>query len=122
MKKIICVSLTMSMLLMSVVSGHAERHGGRSWGPGWGPVVGLGLGLGLWELSRPYYYPYDSYNYPSPVIVQQQPADVYYIQQAPQPAAAPAYWYYCQEPQGYYPYVKQCTKGWMKVVPTPPDK
>jgi hypothetical protein len=29
------------------------------------------------------------------------------------------YWYYCQEPQGYYPYVKQCPGGWMKVLPQP---
>jgi hypothetical protein len=123
MKKIICISLAVSMLLMSAVSGQAERHGGRGWGPGWGPVVGLGLGLGLWELSRPYYYPYGSYYYPPPVIVQQQPSDVY-IQQAPQPAPAPvqeqSYWYYCPDAQGYYPYVKQCPKGWLKVVPTPP--
>jgi hypothetical protein len=115
MKKIMCVSLALSILLMSAVSGQAERHGGRGWGPGWGPVVGLGLGLGLWELSRPYYYPYDSYYYPPPVIIQQQ---------APQPPSVPVqepvYWYYCQNPQGYYPYVTQCPKGWMKVVPTPP--
>jgi hypothetical protein len=32
----------------------------------------------------------------------------------------PIYWYYCQNPQGYYPYVKQCPNGWMKVVPSPP--
>jgi hypothetical protein len=33
------------------------------------------------------------------------------------------YWYYCRHPEGYYPYVKQCPEGWMKVVPnpTPPD-
>lgn len=125
MKKIICVSLAVLMLLISAAPGQAERHGGRGWGPGWGPVVGLGLGLGLWELSRPYYYPYDRYYYPQPVIIQQQSPDVY-IQQAPQPPSAPAqepvYWYYCQDPQGYYPYVKQCLKGWMKVVPAPPTE
>lgn len=26
------------------------------------------------------------------------------------------YWYYCKNPSGYYPYVKQCPSGWMKVV------
>ena len=30
------------------------------------------------------------------------------------------YWYYCQNPQGYYPYVNSCPGGWMKVVPQPP--
>ena len=34
-----------------------------------------------------------------------------------------SYWYYCENPQGYYPYVKSCPGGWMKVVPetAPPD-
>ena len=31
----------------------------------------------------------------------------------------PFYWYYCQDPQGYYPYVESCPSGWMRVVPTP---
>ena len=35
----------------------------------------------------------------------------------------PYYWYFCQDPQGYYPYVKNCPGGWMQVVPqmTPPN-
>jgi hypothetical protein len=34
-----------------------------------------------------------------------------------------SYWYYCQDPPGYYPYVKSCPGEWMKVVPetAPPD-
>lgn len=35
-----------------------------------------------------------------------------YEQQPPQP-----YWYYCQNPGGYYPYVQQCPNGWLQVVP-----
>ena len=32
----------------------------------------------------------------------------------------PHYWYYCDNPSGYYPYVKQCAnEGWLKVEPTP---
>ena len=57
--------------------------------------------------------------YPPPVVVQQAP--VVYMQLAPQAVPAqPAYWYYCQDPPGYYPYVNQCPRGWMKVVPAPP--
>jgi hypothetical protein len=124
MKKLICMSLAVLLLMMSAVSGQAERHGGgRGWGPGWGPVVGLGLGIGLWELSHPYRPGY--YYYPQPVIIQQAPSDIY-IQEAPQlapvPTREPVYWYYCPDPQGYYPYVNQCPKGWMKVVPTPPGQ
>ena len=36
----------------------------------------------------------------------------------------PYYWYYCTDPQGYYPYVKSCPGGWLTVVPnvTPPNQ
>ena len=38
-----------------------------------------------------------------------------------QPETQPqSYWYYCQNPQGYYPYVQQCPEGWQTVVPAPP--
>jgi hypothetical protein len=30
------------------------------------------------------------------------------------------YWYYCDNPPGYYPYVPQCPSGWRPVAPTPP--
>ena len=38
----------------------------------------------------------------------------------PQAQAAPVannYWFYCVDPAGYYPYVKNCNKTWMQVVP-----
>jgi hypothetical protein len=40
-------------------------------------------------------------------------------QEQPQPQTAQQYWYYCQDPQGYYPYVQQCPRGWQPVSPTP---
>jgi hypothetical protein len=88
--------------------GHGSHVGVGIWlGPGWGP--------GWWG---PYYYPpyYPYYSEP-PIVIQEQPE--VYVQPAPQ-SEQPSYWYYCKEPQGYYPYVKQCPNGWMKVVPTPP--
>jgi hypothetical protein len=33
------------------------------------------------------------------------------------PPPAPVYWYYCQNPAGYYPYVAECPGGWVPVVP-----
>jgi hypothetical protein len=30
------------------------------------------------------------------------------------------YWYYCRNPEGYYPYVKKCPDGWLPVAPLPP--
>jgi hypothetical protein len=55
------------------------------------------------------------------VIQQQRPA---YVQPAPQPEEETYYWYFCQESQGYYPYIKKCPGGWLKVIPPqpPPDE
>jgi hypothetical protein len=90
--------------------------GARYWGPRyWGPNVWLGSGY-WW--GWPYYgYPY--YSSP-PAVVQQPPVYV----EPNSPPQEPQYWYYCQDPQGYYPYVKQCPNGWMKVVPpdNPPGR
>jgi len=111
MIKFIRISLTVvAVLVTCAMPGQAARfHGG--WGWGWGPAVGLGL----WGLTYPYYgYPY----YPSygqaPVVLQQPTTEVY------EQPVEPTYWYYCQKPEGYYPYVKRCPSGWMKVVPSPP--
>jgi hypothetical protein len=71
-------------------------HGGR---PGWWWVVGP-----TW-----YYYPAPVYPYPDPYVPP--------VVTAPPPA--PATWYYCDNPPGYYPYVPQCTVPW-RPVPVPP--
>jgi len=91
------------LLLVGIVPGYA---GGsvRFW---------IGIGIPVWPWWGPYYYP----PYSAPVVIQQQ-APVY-EQQAPQGEAQQYYWYYCPESKTYYPYVKQCPSGWMKVVPTP---
>ncbi len=97
----------------AVHSARSAWHGGHGgvrfgvfvvpgfwWGaPTWGP----------WWWGRPYPY----YAAP-PVVIEQAPPT--YVQPQ-QPAAPPAYWYYCQNPQGYYPYIKECPGGWMTVVP-----
>jgi hypothetical protein len=90
---------------------HGPYYGGwhgpyHTWG--WGTTVVLG----------PFWYPYPYYQ-AAPVIVQQPPA--VYAQPEPQ---QDNYWYYCPNPQGYYPYIKSCPGGWMKVVPevTPPNQ
>lgn len=118
MKKFMQISVAIVAVLMACATP-GEAHGG--WG--WGPAVGLGLlGLGLWEASSPHYaYPYYPYAYPGPVVIQ-QPATEVYVQPAPQRAAESGYWYYCQDSQGYYPYVRRCPGGWMKVVPSPPPE
>jgi hypothetical protein len=46
------------------------------------------------------------------MVIREEPT--VYVQQEQE---EPQYWYYCQESQAYYPYVKDCPGGWMKVVP-----
>jgi hypothetical protein len=104
MKKI---GLTFLILLIitALMAGSAQArwHGYyRGWGPGifWGVPIVVG----------PLLYPFGRYPSP-PVVVQQPPV---YVQPQQEDAA---YWYYCENPKGYYPYVSSCPSGWMKVVP-----
>lgn len=90
--------------------GHSRFFGGDIWGdPWWGP----GWGPWWWGYGAyPYYYGY----WPPTVINQEEsPA---YVEPAPQ-TEEQTYWYYCPESRNYYPYVKKCPDGWLKVVPTP---
>jgi hypothetical protein len=89
--------------------GHFYRGGYHHHG---GPRVFIGGYYGF-----PYYY---SYGYYPKVFVQ--PPYSYAIPEPPvySESAQPYYWYYCNDPKGYYPYVTSCPGGWAKVVPTPP--
>ncbi len=106
MKKILCTTFVALTLIMGTSPpSHAGGHfRGSIWiGPVWGPA-----------------YPYPYYAGPpaivqQPVIIEQPSAE--YVQPAPSPEEQD-YWYYCPNPKGYYPYVKMCPKGWMKVVPS----
>jgi len=87
-----------------------------------GVVVGVGPFWGPWY---PPYYPY--YYYPPAPVVVTPPAPPVYIERSQEaPPAAPAAqenaWYYCRNPQGYYPYVKQCNGSWERVPATPPAR
>jgi hypothetical protein len=76
-------------------------HGGHGGRRGWWWVVGPD-----W-----YFYPAPVYPYPDPF----QPPVV--VVPPPPSVAAPAYWYYCPNPAGYYPYVPQCRAHWQRVAP-----
>ena len=41
------------------------------------------------------------------------------VQQTSGVAPTP-YWYYCDAPKGYYPYVQSCSAGWRQVPTMPP--
>lgn len=88
-----------------------------------GPHVRFGFYMGV-PFGSPWYVPPPSYYYypPQTVIVRPPEPQVYIERQAPVAApSAPPVWYYCNNPQGYYPYVRQCPSGWLQVAPTPPS-
>jgi hypothetical protein len=132
MKKLLfAVFLAITMLFNSPFEGYAQKtsvsvsahykagHGHRGWEhPGrWrrdhrGPRI---YWRGSFVMVPWQIYPYYA---PPPVIIQQPPP--VYVQPEQH---EDLYWYYCPEPQGYYPYIQNCETGWMKVVPdaTPPN-
>jgi hypothetical protein len=102
--------------------GHHHGHSHLSiglgyFGPGFYGGYGYG-GYGFGGYGYPFYYP-PSYSYPQTVIVPTSPP--VYIQQPQAQPVQPqtSYWYYCQNPEGYYPYIKDCPVGWLQVAPQP---
>lgn len=111
----------LAALLASVAAGSAVADGpGRGYYHHhhrgyWGLAVGVPLGMALYASAQPpVYYP-PAYYAPRTVVVQSETP--VYIEK---PVARQAYWYYCNYPQGYYPYVQQCPGGWQRVLPSPP--
>jgi len=83
--------------------------------PYWGLGLGLLAGTALILATRPSVV-YSAPAYSPPVVVQSAPVVI-----SPPPAYAEQnWWYYCNYPAGYYPYVRACQSGWVRVPPTPP--
>ncbi len=96
-------------------SGAPRTHFRRHF---FGPTLGVFVAAPLFWPG--YFYP-PAYYYPPVVEAPYGPTE--YIEQGVAPAAPPqsqAMWYYCAEPEGYYPYVLQCPGGWQAVPPLPP--
>lgn len=110
----------LALLLLIPWTSHAGHgHHGRTrvyiGGSFWlGPP--LFWGPGPWV---PRYYYGGPVYFPLPPAYVQPPTG--YIQRGQEDSG---YWYYCDNPSGYYPYIKSCPGGWMKVVPetVPPDR
>ena len=130
------------IVLVLALAGHVAAGSALAWG--YGPRWSLGFSYGY---PGPYFWGppwYPAYYYPPTVIVTQPPQPVQYIERpapapvsnapiAPLPAPAPAaqaqtqtggltpgYWYFCENPRGYYPHVKECPVPWKAVPPVPP--
>ena len=112
MKRVGCLILATVMALAVSALPAPALAGGRPFHRV-GARVFVGVGpVWPWWWAPPVHPVYPVYS--APVIVQQSPP-VYIQQEAP----AQQYWYYCENPKGYYPYVQQCPAGWLKVVPNP---
>jgi hypothetical protein len=104
------VVATVVVLAASVVPSQADGWHGGWHHAGFGPRVFIGAPL-FWGprfvVDLPAYFAPPVYYAPPPVVVEPPAAHV-------QPQQ---YWYYCQNPPGYYPSVPQCPGGWMQVAP-----
>lgn len=103
-------------LLACLLAGNACADRGH-WHPRSSVQFGVYLG-GPWVY--PPYYPYPVYM-PPPVVIRPAPPPVYIERQQPALQLEPGYWYYCNEAQAYYPYVKECPGPWRQVAPQPPQ-
>lgn len=130
-KHLLLTSLLAGLCLASQLA-QAHPPGGR-WHGGVGVYFGSPYPFHAYPYGYPYGYPY-AYG-PPPVIIAQPPQPQVYIEQGsgattPAQVAPPAasagnnnaqgYWYYCEQADGYYPYVKECPAGWKQVTPSPP--
>ena len=112
--------------------GSGNWNGGSNWNGGnWRGghsrfVVGVGFGVPLWGWGwwPGYYYPAYYPAYPAyPYSYEPYSYDAYpsgaYIQQdttSSSPGGTANYSYYCPD-TGYYPQVRTCARGWLRVVP-----
>jgi hypothetical protein len=91
-------------------------YGPGYYDPFW-PYYGYGIGLGYGGYGYGGGYGYDApyYDYPP---VSEEPG---YLPPVGGNSAPPQdqYWYYCDDPAGYYPYVNQCSTDWRPVEPQP---
>jgi hypothetical protein len=93
-------------------------YGRGFYGGGFGAVGGLVFDPAFdWEFG-PFYEPYD-YGFYDPYAYAEPPI---LVPPLPAPGIAPApavpgsqYWYYCANPAGYFPYIRQCQVPWQTV-------
>jgi len=91
------------------VDEHARWVGGR-WNHGWHNGR-----YGWWWFAGGAWYFYTSPIYPYPGYVSD-----YYVDADDEGVPPGQYWYYCQSPPGYYPYIRRCMVPWQPVPAAAP--
>lgn len=92
---------------------------GGNWYHGW-----HGGNFGWWWTIGPAWYWYDYPVYPYPVYPAYAPGPYYdegYIPREDAGPPPPQVWYYCENSDGYYPYVTSCNGEWREVPVNPAD-
>lgn len=102
-----------------------HRRDGHVWGEPFYPYPPLPY---TWPYPP---YPYSQYYYPYPP--QYYPNNIYGDDDYPPapstrglvipgdlPMGSTAFWYYCDAPDGFYPYVKECSHEWTRIPISPP--
>lgn len=114
--------------------GHGHGH---FWGPFGGFLLGSAIVYSAMQPRTVYYAPQVAYwpygpvttigpaYYPDPIYVNPPMASVPPPPQGGSQVSAlgmpgSEWWYFCKDPNGYYPYVRECQTGWEKLSPTPP--
>jgi len=102
-------------------SGHSGGHsGGHSSGGHSGGHSHGHARFGGGFFVAPFVYPWYYNPYPTNSYYALQPPVVYIEQGDPSTGqGSGGYWYRCDNPAGFFPYVKECPLGWRQVVPTP---
>lgn len=78
----------------------------------------VGIAIGIPLVTAPWYYPQPQI-YPNPPVAALPQAYIEMHSRQVQPSGS--WWYYCHNPEGYYPYIKECPQGWQLVDPQPSD-
>jgi hypothetical protein len=101
-----------------------RRHHDELWGGPFYPYPPMPM---TWPYPP---YPYSQYYYPYPP--QYYPNNIYGNDDYPPtstrglvvpgdlPVGITVYWNYCDAPDGYYPYVKECSHEWTRIPISPP--
>jgi hypothetical protein len=121
-------------LLVPWLSHAGQGHDGRYGRHGHHGNARISISANFWH-GRPSYcrppfwrprcvYGPPVYYCPPPIIIHRPSVYIQTQEVYVQRGSDDGYWYYCDNPQGFYPYIKSCPGGWMKVVPetVPPNR